>query len=123
MKQINVYTINELKESVKTKVINRERGGIVDLSYSDNVHEFITELLKEKGLSELEWFIDSYENFRWKANRDDIINHYDLSVIEETQETIRRVIIAEYEYLCSDEHILDFMKCNNWHFTEEGIVV
>ena len=122
MKTIEVYLISELKPKVQAQVLNKHRYDWADdRYYVETVRECINETLKDKGI-ELDWHIENDE-LCWNADSDFIIAHYDLSIIEQIQRDFKALLSDEFDYVTSDEHLLDIFDCNDYHFTAEGLMV
>lgn len=90
--------------------------------------ELMTETIEGQGIFDGM----SLANVRDIINTDEA-NPYrlsNLSALDEAIETsakeyatkIYKQLEEEYDYLCSDEMMLDHFNCNDYHFTEEGVL-
>lgn len=122
MRTIEVYLISELDPKTQGKTLDKYRYYFEHHGYwIDSVIECINELLKEKEI-DLEWYIQN-DKLCWKADRDYIVAHYDLSVIEHIQREFEYILEDEHEYVISDEYLIDIFDCNDYHFNSNGLMI
>jgi len=184
MKQITVYTIDELDEEVKNDIIEKNRYYLVEFGWWDGCLDEFENLLNDYGMEILDdnnfsfdlqrksltisLYVNNcrklfekvlspetknkffYECLKREENPyvDVSINHnmkadvyiewkeeeFDENLIDEIESEINKflqklkrtfmeILEDEYEYITSDEAILDTIRANEWLFTKDGIRV
>ena len=112
---------------IELRSFDIERGSFAEI-HSEDFYETCEKIIKTHGencetYKIAERYIKEYNNIQHDEDLDEKLDDLDEEYQKEFSEEVLSMLRREYEYMASDEYVIEMFQANEYEFTDQGKLI